>query len=627
MDERRSCSPRPDTHAPIFTNSFEAFADQGPLTVDQLDTSLLDSFEASGQHLESWEVFIDLEQLDNQASTFNWNAVPEALDGLLPLAESEPVETLYAADSHHTAAPQPTQLQTAISPDWNAEPSTSFYLDQDFLQWVDGAYRPPAPCSYCRYHRLQCLIIRTTQVNPNPVTACSSCVALFRECSLAIGEKRKASEFETNQPIIGHLHGVNEECQDGLELLSYPDWQAEAGAGAGAGAGAESSFVQGEKKEGEPVVKVTAVKSKRSISKQDIRVLKAWLSEHRHSPYPSEDEKLELRATTGLTILQISNWFANARRRQRQIQSVPIPPGRGKLNSGIREDQSDFSPISRWKNSPPEDNPVDPAALAKAIAASKNGSSAWAGISPTDGTVAYPQHRSFDNRSSRETSLSASDSSNSAWSHSSWASHRSFTSPSRPKRRRQQKQNMLEKAENKFSLTFHCTFCPVSFKKRHDWQRHEKSIHLSLEHWICCSGDGTIPIPHTTAKQCIFCSASDPTEGHLISHEFNTCSDRPVAERTFKRKDHLRQHLIKFHGLSKPSPSVFALWKVEWGDLKSRCGFCDEWLGTWEARVEHLAGHFKDGAVMNEWVGDWGFDADVLGLLQGAELPGVGASG
>ena len=32
---------------------------------------------------------------------------------------------------------------------------------------------------------------------------------------------------------------------------------------------------------------------------------------------------------------------------------------------------------------------------------------------------------------------------------------------------------------------FQCTFCTDTFKSKYDWTRHEKSLHLSLEKWIC----------------------------------------------------------------------------------------------------------------------------------------------
>lgn len=87
-------------------------------------------------------------------------------------------------------------------------------------QWLDGAYRPPVPCTHCRRHRLQCLIIRTTPANPNPITSCSSCVALFRECSLSKGEKRQPSRFETFSPVLGHLHGLPEQMEDCVSIQS-----------------------------------------------------------------------------------------------------------------------------------------------------------------------------------------------------------------------------------------------------------------------------------------------------------------------------------------------------------------------------------------------------------------------
>jgi len=57
-------------------------------------------------------------------------------------------------------------------------------------------------------------------------------------------------------------------------------------------------------------------KAKRTNYSADIlSVLKEWLATHSDNPYPSEDEKLALCEFTGLSQIQINNWFINARRR------------------------------------------------------------------------------------------------------------------------------------------------------------------------------------------------------------------------------------------------------------------------------------------------------------------------
>uniref|UniRef100_A0A8D2ZD35 Myeloid ecotropic viral integration site 3 n=1 Tax=Scophthalmus maximus TaxID=52904 RepID=A0A8D2ZD35_SCOMX len=44
-------------------------------------------------------------------------------------------------------------------------------------------------------------------------------------------------------------------------------------------------------------------------------IMRAWLFQHLSHPYPSEEQKKQLSLDTGLTILQVNNWFINARRR------------------------------------------------------------------------------------------------------------------------------------------------------------------------------------------------------------------------------------------------------------------------------------------------------------------------
>ena len=43
--------------------------------------------------------------------------------------------------------------------------------------------------------------------------------------------------------------------------------------------------------------------------------MRAWLFQNLQHPYPTEEQKKQLASQTGLTILQVNNWFINARRR------------------------------------------------------------------------------------------------------------------------------------------------------------------------------------------------------------------------------------------------------------------------------------------------------------------------
>ncbi|XP_025076650.1 iroquois-class homeodomain protein irx-1-like isoform X3 [Pomacea canaliculata] len=62
---------------------------------------------------------------------------------------------------------------------------------------------------------------------------------------------------------------------------------------------------------------------KRQALQDMTRPLKHWLLKHRDNPYPSKAEKLELVSSSQMTLTQVSNWFANARRRLKNTVKQP----------------------------------------------------------------------------------------------------------------------------------------------------------------------------------------------------------------------------------------------------------------------------------------------------------------
>ena len=72
-----------------------------------------------------------------------------------------------------------------------------------------------------------------------------------------------------------------------------------------------------------PVVSLDRVRHKRQTLQDMARPLKHWLYKHRSNPYPTKSEKMALANTSQMTLTQVSNWFANARRRLKNTVRDP----------------------------------------------------------------------------------------------------------------------------------------------------------------------------------------------------------------------------------------------------------------------------------------------------------------
>uniref|UniRef100_A0A7E4UXI5 Homeobox domain-containing protein n=1 Tax=Panagrellus redivivus TaxID=6233 RepID=A0A7E4UXI5_PANRE len=72
--------------------------------------------------------------------------------------------------------------------------------------------------------------------------------------------------------------------------------------------------------------------------------LKEWLNSHRKNPYPTKQEKLLLACMTGMTMTQVSTWFANARRRLKKENKMTWSPRHGRNDSDDEDEGDDSTP-------------------------------------------------------------------------------------------------------------------------------------------------------------------------------------------------------------------------------------------------------------------------------------------
>ncbi|MBE3109980.1 MAG: homeobox domain-containing protein [Acidobacteria bacterium] len=498
---------------------------------------------------------------------------------------------------------------------------------------VDSLDTPLFACGYCATAGHQCKTIREGKHSG----FCTSCVALGFQCRF--GDTIAPPAFSEPAPLQQPSWAARLEeqaCSD-LPAGSEPEIHANSfnqlpqlsSAGAPpplmAPKPLDPSLGQHPPT---PVGKVGA-----RLSRESIRVLRQWLSTHSRHPYPSDEEKDMLQRQTGLTKTQITNWLANARRRHKfqpprstspQVgSSIPmdIPP-----RKGTPAPEANIS-LQRWVDSPPENEPASAIAIARAVTASTG--------SPSEQASPFSSNVYTDDGSGR--SLQGSSASSAGTSHSSLPSNSSVWSRASTRnsfgsigtfsrnRRRRRRRNAPKNPDEKTSLapqlkTYQCTFCTETFKTKHDWGRHEKSLHLSLERWVCSNHGPKVMKADINKVACVFCGEPEPSDDHIESHNHSACLEKPLDARTFYRKDHLNQHLKLVHNVKFAGWSM-SQWKVATPSIRSRCGFCGIIMDSWCIRQDHLAEHFKMGYGMEDWKGDWGFERPVLDQVENSIPP------
>ncbi|RMZ86787.1 hypothetical protein DV736_g5989, partial [Chaetothyriales sp. CBS 134916] len=462
-------------------------------------------------------------------------------------------------------------------------------------------FRAKEPCDLCARMGLDCFLAKRGTM----ITGCTCCISLYKDCSFTHPQIPKG--------YVSTFPGISEDSV----------W---------------TDFSREQRKSLKSFDDARGRKAGARFPRDAVKILKNWLAEHADHPYPNEREKDRLKQLTGLKRSQISNWLANARRRGKvRPPSCSSSPILGAINiPGSENSMADLDPLDRWKISPPENEPASMTAIARAVVT--------ATPMPTAARASSPSSRGYSRASSRKrgssetssggfsrfrapsvSSFETKDSTNSVdtlnSSHST-QSKRSYISAHDRRRRRRAPMTQraaAQQAKSRSVRIFQCTFCTDTFPAKYDWQRHEKSLHLALERWVCCPNGGVILSPITGASLCAFCQQPNPTAEHLEEHNFGACHEKTLQERTFYRKDHLRQHLKLMHG--RKYESHMEGWKSTTNEIKSSCGFCPSRFTTWSQRADHLAAHFRNGTDMSTWVNGWGFEPHIERHVENAIPP------
>lgn len=143
-------------------------------------------------------------------------------------------------------------------------------------------------------------------------------------------------------PVIASIHGGTPLSQIGANISSSNQDHRVSNLGVGRALSLsgddEDEDLLGSKK-----------KQKRGVlPKQATSIMRSWLFQHIVHPYPTEDEKRQIAAQTNLTLLQVNNWFINARRRILQPMLDASNPENSQQQKAKKAKVQTVRPVERF---------------------------------------------------------------------------------------------------------------------------------------------------------------------------------------------------------------------------------------------------------------------------------------
>ncbi|KAL9108592.1 MAG: hypothetical protein Q9227_006678 [Pyrenula ochraceoflavens] len=224
-------------------------------------------------------------------------------------------------------------------------------------------------------------------------------------------------------------------------------------------------------------------------------VLRTWLKNHLHDPYPSPLMKSELARQTSLTVRQVEIWFANARKRSQKEQS--------QIKSSTPNDVSPHqkgSPLARYLSSSEEEEAANPEDIARALTDSNSRSFSTESSPALQNTFPLATDTILSQGAPQPLPCSRAGSVSSAGSAASFGPRQGRRIYGSYSPAHAGHLNTLSQEESSFAYLpysphpahspaperpYPCSYCEYRGKTAYDCRRHENSLHNGTTKWVC----------------------------------------------------------------------------------------------------------------------------------------------